>query len=380
MVGVGVEKACAQRRRGDLQPVLGLDDVCPERSQLGAQGGKPVGLMASDVRDPSDDARCLGERAERCHHRGQLARVVQVDVDAGDAVAGRDGQAAPVEHDLGPHHVEDVTQEVASLGRVLRPAGHVDPAAGDERCREELGRVRQVGLDLDVERIDLTGLDPPGVHLAVVDHDPGIAQRLDRHLDVRQARHGPTVVVHGDALVEARRRQQQPGDELRGCRGVQRHGAAGHPAPPVHGERQAAGAAVVEIDAEGSQRADHRSHRPLPGVGVTVEADRPGRESGERGDEAHDVAGEAAVNLATSAHRAGADDPVAAGDVLDLGAEHAQRPGHEQRVAGPQRRPQAGGVIREGSQHEVAVGEGLAAGEDDVCVNRPVGARRGPIS
>ena len=69
--------------------------------------------------------------------------------------------------------------------------GHVHPAAGDQRGGEELGRVGQVGLDLHVEGVDLARLDPPGVHLAVVDDDARVAQRLDGHLDVRQARHAP---------------------------------------------------------------------------------------------------------------------------------------------------------------------------------------------
>ncbi len=170
----------------------------------------------------------LGEGAERGDDRGELAGVVEVDVDAADAVARRHREAGAVEHDLGAHHVEDVAHEVATLGRVLRPARHVHPAAGDERGGEELRGVGQVGLDLDVEGVDLAGLDAPGVDVAVVDDDPRVAQRLDGHLDVGQARHGLAVVVHRDALVEAGAGEQQAGDELRGRRRVEGDRAPAH--------------------------------------------------------------------------------------------------------------------------------------------------------
>ena len=122
VVGVGVEGAAVQRAGRDPQPVVGLVDPGAEAGQLGAQGREPVGLVPADVGDPADDARGVGERAQRRDHRGELAGVVQVDVDAGDAVAAADGEAGPVEHDLGAHHVEHVADEVAALGRVLRPA------------------------------------------------------------------------------------------------------------------------------------------------------------------------------------------------------------------------------------------------------------------
>ena len=96
----------------------------------------------------------------------------------------------------------------------------------------------------------------------------------------------------------------------------------------------------------------------------------PSREAGHRRDEAHDVAGQPAVDLATADEGARGDQPVAVVDVLDIGAEGTQRPGHEQGVTGAQRRPEARDVVGEGGEDEVAVGERLAAREDDAGVDR----------
>ena len=119
--------------------------------------------------------------------------------------------------------------------------------------------------------------------------------------------------------------QQQPGDELRGGRGVEGDGTAAHRPHAVHGERQAAAAVVVDLDAEGAQRPEHRCHRALPGVRVTVEAHRPVREPGHRWHEAHHVAGEPAVDRAAADQPAGCHQPVTVVDVVDHGAERAQR-------------------------------------------------------
>jgi hypothetical protein len=209
----------------------------------------------------------------------------------------------------------------------------VDPAVGDQRRREELGGVGQVGLDLHVEGVDLARLDPPGVLVAVVDHDARVAQRLDGHLDVRQARHGRSVVVHRDALVEAGAGQEQPGHELRRRRGVEGDGPAGHRPAAVDGERQAAAAVVVDLDPEGAQRAQHRCHGAQPGVRVAVEAHRAIGQTGHCGDEAHDVAGEAAVDGAPAEQPTRRDQPVTVVDLIDHGTQGAQGLNHEQGVA-----------------------------------------------
>ena len=180
--------------------------------------------------------------------------------------------------------------------------------------------------------------------LAVVDHDAGVAQRLDGHLDVRQARHRLAVVVHRDALVEAGAGEQQPGDELRGRRRVEGDGPAAHRPAAADGERQAAAAVVVDLDPEGAQRPEHRCHGAQPGVRVAVEAHRSVGQAGHRRDEAHDVAGQPAVDGAPAdAAAAGVTSQSPSSTSLDrTGAQGAQRLRHEQGVARPQRGAQQG--------------------------------------
>ena len=75
----------------------------------------------------SQDGR-VGQRGDGGDDRGQLADVVQVDVDA------RRSRRCPVTVSpsrsrlhVGAHRVEDVAQRVAGLGGALRPARHGAP-------------------------------------------------------------------------------------------------------------------------------------------------------------------------------------------------------------------------------------------------------------
>ncbi len=69
-------------------PSVGLGDVGAEAAELGGEGGEPVGLVAADVGDAAQLRRRVGQRAQGGDGRGQLADVVQVDVDARAGVAG----------------------------------------------------------------------------------------------------------------------------------------------------------------------------------------------------------------------------------------------------------------------------------------------------
>jgi hypothetical protein len=171
-------------------------------------------------------------------------------------------------------------------------------------------------------------------------------------------------------VLEARRREQQPGHELAGRGRVDAELAAGHAACAVHREGERAAAVVDDLDPESAQRLDRRAHRSAPGPLVAVEGDRA---QGERGDgraEAHQRAGEAAVDRHTADERRGSDEEVGAVAAvppgrLDRGAERAQRVDHQGRVAGLQRREQQRGLVGEGGQHELAVREALGAGQGD---------------
>ena len=73
----------------------------------------------------------------------------------------------------------------------------------------------------------------------------------------------------------------------------------------AHDEGQRAPAVVVDLDAELAQRVEHRTHRPLPGVGVAVERHVAVGQRGDRRYEAHDRARQAAVDGGRAAHRPG---------------------------------------------------------------------------
>src|SRR5690606_22455153 len=97
----------------------------------------------------------------------------------------------------------------------------------------------------------------------------------------------------------------QARDELaRGAR-VDLDRAAGQPAGAVDGEGQRGAAVVVHLGAQVAQRVDERPHRTLPGTRVAVELHGTVGECGERGHEAHDRAGQAAVDAGRAVQRSG---------------------------------------------------------------------------
>jgi hypothetical protein len=139
---------------------------------------------------------------------------VEVDIDAPERAVAGHREPVRVEPAVGAHERKEVAEQVTRLGRRRGPARDANPAARDERGGEEGPRVGQVRFDDPVDRGDEAGVDPPGVGVRVVDDHGGLAQGPDGHLDMRQARHRLADVVDGDALVVARRREEQPGDEL----------------------------------------------------------------------------------------------------------------------------------------------------------------------
>ena len=64
---------------------------------------------------------------------------------------------------------------------------------------------------------------------------------------------------------------------------------------------------VVDLYAEGPQGAEDDIHRALPGVRVAVERDHTVGQRGDRWDEAHHGAGQAAVDVRRALERAGGD-------------------------------------------------------------------------
>ena len=188
----------------------------PRRVDLGGERGEPVGLVAAQVRDAAQVRGGVGQGGERRDHRRELAGVVQVGVDAVDLA----GAASRVR----PSRSRATSAPIASsMSRMWSPAwvvrcgqpGHGDPPAGHQRGREERAR-RSTGRARPARRAPPIG---PGSTrqvsgVAVVDDDAAVAQRLDRHLDVRLARAPAGRRGARHALVVARAGQQQRGDEL----------------------------------------------------------------------------------------------------------------------------------------------------------------------
>ena len=97
---------------------------------------------------------------------------------------------------------------VVEAGPARMGPGHRRRARRRGRARRWTGPVRRPGRQGRWGRVD-----PPGVGVRVVD-DHGGPRRPRRSSRYGQARHRLADVVDGDALVVARRREEQPGDEL----------------------------------------------------------------------------------------------------------------------------------------------------------------------
>ncbi len=141
---------------------------------------------------------------------------------------------------------------------------------------------------------------------------PRCGQRLDGHLDVRQARQRVTGVVKHKALGEPRRHQKQAGDELARGRGVDRQLAALDRSRSVEAERQRAAAVVADVDSQLAQ-----CGRAWPASGGFARAGRrrtrPGRAPApRRRQESHDRACQSAVDRDAALELAWRDEQVGA--------------------------------------------------------------------
>ncbi len=281
--------------------------------------------------------------------------------------------------DRAAHPGQQVAQRVTGLGRRLRPVADDDRAAGHGREGQEGRGVGEVRLDGLVVRGDRSGRDGPAVGVRVVDGDAAVTQHRDRHLDVGEGRDRLAVVTDVDAVVVAGAREQQRRHELRRRRRVDHDRAARHPALAADGERQRPAPSVIDHDAERGQRGQHLADRPVAHVRVAVERDRAVDQARHRRQEPHDRAGQAAVDIGGHGGRRGErrDRPVVALGV-DRRTERGQRPRHQQCVAGPQRSSYDGRPVGERCQNECAVGQRLAPGERDHCVDLTGRHGRGP--
>ncbi len=190
-------------------------------------------------------------------------------------------------------------------------------------------------------------------------------------------------VAQREAAGESGGREQQARDELaRGGR-IDRELAPLDGARAVHRERHRAAAVVADVDAEAAQGLDRRPHRSPAGLRVAVDADRPEGERRDRREEAHDRAGQAAVDRDPAEQLAGSDRQVGAEVAVarhlgDRDAELLQPLDHERGVAGVERMDEAAGSVGECGEHEFAVRQALRAGEPEAGIERSGCDRRRP--
>ena len=146
---------------------------------------------------------------------------------------------------------------------------------------------------------------------------------------------------------------------------------------------------------EVAQGVEHRPHRPHPGLRRRRRSDLAVGQDRDRRQEPHHGAGQAGVDLGRPVQPGRGDQPVGAEPVVrrtcvvavraaDRGrpgpsAERGQRVGHQQGVPRAQRAAQPGRARRERGEHEIAVGEGLAARQGDRGVDRSGATRCRPV-
>ena len=90
-------------------------DIAAERGDVGGDRGQPVGFVAAQMADAAQPAGAVGEHGHRGDGRGQLADVVQVDVDAAQLIRPGDRQPVRVQLDGGAHRGQDAPDGVAGL-------------------------------------------------------------------------------------------------------------------------------------------------------------------------------------------------------------------------------------------------------------------------
>ena len=314
----------------------------------------------------------VGQRGERGQHRGQLAGVVQVGVQPADLAGAVHGQAV-----LGRGGRRRPSGRAGRAAR-RRPgwcsAGQpgLDLAAGHQGGGQERRGVGQVRLDLTSSGADRARRRPASWCRpeSSTDTPPSRSASTVIAMCGCSARPAPTWCT-SQALVEPGAGQQQRGDELGGGRGVDRHAAAAEPAGAVHGERQAAAAGVVHLDAEPG--AARRSAAP---IGRSRARGSPSKRIGPSASAA--TGGRKRITVparpqSTGPPRsaAGRDQPVRRRPSSTPTPRPRSAVGHQQGVPGAQRGAEPGRAVGQRRQHQGAVGQRLRAGQRDRGVTGP---------
>lgn len=160
--------------------------------------------------------------------------------------------------------------------------------------------------------------------------------------------------------VEAGCGEEESGDELARCGGIDLDAAAADASVTADRERQRPRPFVVDVDAEVAQSADEPAHRAMQSGLMRGEMHVVRGEPGERGDESHDRSRLSAVDGHSAGELAGGHDEVGTElasrvDLLDSDADRAECIDHPARVVRVQRGHQAAGTIGDGGDDQLAV-------------------------
>ena len=360
-------------------------DVAAEPRELGRQRGEPVGLVAAEVRDAAQVRRARRPAAQSAASAGVSSPTScrsSVDPAAACPLAG-DGEPGVRERDRGAHRARGCRAAtspawVVERGQsrtVTRAAGRRRPAPGT--ARRWTGRARSV--------VDGAAIGParPATDCgsASSTSTPWRAQHRDGHVDVRQRRaRGWPSWRTSTPSVEAR----APASSSAETNWLERRAsiddlAAAHVPGAVHRERQARSPSIA--DAERAQRVEHR--RRSAGVRmlrVAVEGDGAVGQGGDRRHEAHDGAGQAAVDRDAAGAAGRGHEPVVRRRCRSRRPERARAPAISWVSRERSARRTTAGAVGERGQHEGAVGQRLGAGQRQLGVHGSAGEGGTPRS
>ena len=166
---------------------------------------------------------------------------------------------------------------------------------------------------------------------------------------------------------------------------VDRAAAARAPVPS-HGERQRAAPVVVDLRAEArAGRSSTGAIGRLRACGSPSKATGPSASAATGGRNRITVPASPQSTVASPRSVAGRDQPVGrlgvvAGDVLDRRRRASAGPAPSAACRGSAAAGAAGRAVGERGQHQVAVGQRLAAGQGDVGVDRAAARGSGPVA
>ena len=331
-------------------------------AELGGEGGQPVGLVAADVPDPAQVRRRVGESGEGRDRRGQLAGVVQVEVDPARGAGPVTLSPASSRATSAPIAREDVAQRVTGLGgRPASPRTVTCPpvAAASARNGAAFDRSGSIGRSRAAPG---PGRPASGSASVSSTSTPG------RAASARSSRCAAATAPACRRGARRRprrtgRREEQRRDELAGRGGVDDHCAAADAPGAGDDERQGA-ASSRRRDPERAQGLEHLAIGRVRACGSPSKATRAVGQPGDGRHEPHDGAGQAAVD---GDARAGAPPGVTcqSSPRVSRASPRAASAAPSARCRATQRAAYDAWAVGQCGEHQLAVGQRLGAGQRD---------------